>query len=68
MLKLEESQGGIMDQESIIDVVRKAAAGDRLSCEKARELAEELKVPVNEIGRICNALKIKITACQLGCF
>jgi hypothetical protein len=57
-----------MDQESIIDVVRKAAAGNRLSCEKARELAEELKVPVSEIGRICNALKIKITACQLGCF
>jgi hypothetical protein len=39
-----------------------------LSCEKARELAEELKVPVSEIGRICNVLKIKISACQLGCF
>jgi len=57
-----------MDQESIIDVVRKAAAENRLSCEKARELAEELRVPVDEIGRICNVLKIKITACQLGCF
>lgn len=57
-----------MDQESIIDVVRKAAAEDRLSCEKARELAETLKVPVDEIGRICNVLKIKITTCQLGCF
>jgi Trp operon repressor len=57
-----------MDQESIIDVVRKAAAENRLSCESARELAEELNVPVSEIGRICNVLKIKITACQLGCF
>ena len=57
-----------MDQDSIIDVVKKAAAGNRLSCEKARELAEELKVPVSEIGRICNVLKIKITECQLGCF
>jgi len=57
-----------MDQESIIDVVRNAAVDNRLSCEKARELAEELKVPVGEIGRICNVLKIKITTCQLGCF
>jgi len=57
-----------MDQESIIDVVKNAAAENRLSCEKARELAEELKVPVDEIGRICNVLKIKITACKLGCF
>jgi hypothetical protein len=57
-----------MDQESIIEVVRKAAGENRLSCEKARELAEELNVPVSEIGRVCNVLKIKITACQLGCF
>ena len=57
-----------MDQESIIDVVRKAANENRLSCEKARELSVELNVPVSEIGRICNVLKIKITACQLGCF
>jgi hypothetical protein len=57
-----------MDQESIIDVVQKAAVENRLSCEKARELAEELNVPVSEIGRVCNVLKIKITACQLGCF
>ena len=57
-----------MDQESIIEVVRKAAAENRLSCERARELAEELNVPVSEIGRVCNVLKIKITSCQLGCF
>jgi hypothetical protein len=57
-----------MEQESIIDVVRKAAAENRLSCEKARELAKELNVPVSEIGKICNVLKIKISACELGCF
>jgi uncharacterized protein YggE len=68
MLKRKRSPGGLMDQESIIDVVRKAAVENRLSCEKARELAEALKVPVGEIGRICNVLKIKITTCQLGCF
>jgi len=57
-----------MDQESIVDVVKKAAAENRMSCEKARDLAKELNVPVKEIGRICNVLKIKITACELGCF
>ncbi len=57
-----------MDQENVIDAVRKAATENRLSCEKARGLAGELNVPVSEIGRICNVLKIKITACELGCF
>ena len=57
-----------MDQQSIIDVVRSAAVDNRLSCERAHDLARELNVSLREIGAVCNELKIKISACQLGCF
>jgi hypothetical protein len=55
-------------KERIVEAVRKASEDNRLSCERAHELAKELKVPLGEIGSVCNDLKIKITACQLGCF
>lgn len=46
------------------------AAGDekRLACARAFALADELGVPVAEIGRACDELGIKIFGCQLGCF
>jgi hypothetical protein len=57
-----------MARDAIIKAVQEAAAGGRLTCEKAHELANKLNVPLREIGEICNGLKIKISACQLGCF
>jgi hypothetical protein len=57
-----------MVREQLIEAIKKASAGDRLTCEKAHELSAKLKVPLQEIGVLCNELKIKISACQLGCF
>ena len=57
-----------VSKESVRDAVRKAAVDGRLTCEKAHELGKELEVPLRDIGVICNELKIRITACQLGCF
>jgi hypothetical protein len=57
-----------MTREMIIEVLRKASINNRLTCEKAHALAGELNVPLKEIGALCNELKIKIAACQLGCF
>jgi len=57
-----------MDQENMIDAVRSAAVNNRLTCEKAHELARQMNVSLQEIGAVCNELKIKISACQLGCF
>ena len=58
----------MMNREAVIEAVRTAACDGRLSCSRAHELEKELGIPLSEIGRICNELKIKITACQLGCF
>ncbi len=54
--------------DKIRDAVRKASRDNRLSCEAAHAIGKELNVPLAEIGAVCNELKIKITACQLGCF
>ena len=57
-----------MEREQVIEAIKKASAGNRLTCETAHSLSEELKVPLQEIGALCNELKIRISACQLGCF
>jgi len=57
-----------MDETKIIKAIRAAAVNNRLSCEKAHELASLLDVPLRQIGAICNDLNIRIASCQLGCF
>ena len=57
-----------MNQEKIIDALRSASVNNRLTCEKAHELSRTLNISLQEIGALCNELKIKIAACQLGCF
>ena len=57
-----------MTREKMIDAIHAASVNNRLSCEKAHELATELNISLQEIGALCNELKIKIAACQLGCF
>lgn len=57
-----------MTREKIIETIRSGAVNNRLTCEKAHELSATLQIPLREIGALCNELKIKISACQLGCF
>ena len=57
-----------MTREQIIESIRAASIDGKLTCEKAHALASELKVPLKEVGALCNDLKIKVAACQLGCF
>ena len=57
-----------MTREKIIEAIRSGAVNNRLTCEKAHELSASLGIPLREIGDLCNKLKIKISACQLGCF
>jgi len=52
----------------IAEEIRKKAVNNRLSCPAARKIAEELSVSYKEVGRIADELKVKIAACELGCF
>ncbi len=56
------------NEDDITAALRRASKDNRLTCERARQLARELNVSLGEIGARCNALGIKISACQLGCF
>lgn len=55
-------------EDRILEAVKLAAKDGKLSCTMARKLAGELNVPVSAVGEACNRLKIKIKACELGCF
>ncbi|MCL5038046.1 MAG: hypothetical protein M1269_13180 [Chloroflexi bacterium] len=48
--------------------VREKAVDGRLSCRSAFGIAEELDVNPRMVGDAANELKVKIFACQLGCF
>jgi len=52
----------------IKQAVLRVAKNGRISCAEARRIAGELGVPVKLIGRVADELKIKIFACELGCF
>jgi hypothetical protein len=55
-------------RKKMIEAIQMASVNNRLSCESAHELAKELNTSLQQIGALCNELKIKIAVCQLGCF
>jgi LAO/AO transport system kinase len=52
----------------IAEEIKKRSVNNRLPCPVARKIAEELSVSFKEVGRAADELKVKITACELGCF
>ncbi len=52
----------------IIEAVRQAAPGGKITCTAARKLAAELNVHPRVIGRACDRLDLKVHKCELGCF
>jgi LAO/AO transport system kinase len=56
-----------MKDELRQEMLKKAVEG-KLSCATARKIAEDLKIPYQEIGKAANELGIRIKSCQLGCF
>ena len=46
----------------------RAAQGGELSLAAAFSIAKEANVSVKKVGELRDKLKIKIRACQLGCF
>lgn len=54
--------------QELAEALQKAAKDGRISCTAARKIAEEQGIPARSVGEAADALKIKITACELGCF
>jgi hypothetical protein len=54
--------------KEVMEAVRAAAVDNRITCERAHALADELGVEKAVVGRALDLSDIKITECQLGCF
>jgi len=57
-----------VDEKELIEELKKLATQGRICCSDARQLAEKLNIHPSEIGKACDEAKIKISACELGCF
>lgn len=58
----------MVDKKLIAEKLKEQAPEGKISCHEALLLAGEFKVEPGIIGELCNELKIKICACELGCF
>ena len=59
----------VLSKKKLIkDSIKKSTVDGRISCPVLRKIAEELRVPYKEAGKMANELKIKIKNCDLGCF
>lgn len=60
-----------MNNVSMDDVKKRVSAlakDGHITCRDALTLAETLQISPLQIGKAANLLKIRISACQLGCF
>ncbi len=58
----------INKQKELRERILYEAEALKLPCSKAFIIAAEVGCPVNEVGKACNEVGIKIIGCQLGCF
>ncbi|MDD3853310.1 MAG: hypothetical protein PHD40_06620 [Syntrophomonadaceae bacterium] len=56
------------EKGTVLQKIKELSKGGKLSCTDARKLAKDLDVPLGEMADLCNEIKIKIYACELGCF
>ncbi len=56
------------NEDSISKLLKQKATKDRISCEEAWQIAQELGVEKKEVGKAADDLGLRIHSCQLGCF
>jgi hypothetical protein len=54
--------------DAVIETAKETDDKKELPCVEVFRIAERFAVEKREVGRICNAYKIRICKCQLGCF
>ena len=52
----------------LAESVRKALVNDRLPCAAAWRISRELGIGKMDVSSACEAMKIKVSSCQLGAF
>lgn len=64
-MSLEPAESVSTDLE---DAIRNVLVNDRLPCDASWEIADTFGIPKMHVSAACDALNIKISACQLGSF
>ena len=54
--------------QGLEEAIREAVIDGRLPCKDAWDIAQRLSIGKMEVSSACEALKIKISSCQLGAF
>ncbi|MCJ7786258.1 MAG: hypothetical protein MUP41_20195 [Desulfobacterales bacterium] len=57
-----------MDRDKLEKVILEKTKDGRLPCAMCFKIAEDFGISNNEMGKILNEMKVKISQCQLGCF
>jgi hypothetical protein len=57
-----------MDEKEIEKIFVEEGIDREITCPRAFEIAAKHGIAKEEISRYCNTHRIKIRACQLGCF
>jgi len=57
-----------MDRKRLEEVIKEKAKSAKLPCAMCFKIAEDFGISKKEMGKILNAMKIRISQCQLGCF
>ncbi len=55
-------------KDEITAKIKEAAKDGKISCPLAFKIAKENNISTQELGKLLDQLKIKISQCQLGCF
>lgn len=57
-----------MEDADIKKIIMEKQANNKIACKTAVEIADQAGIPKRKVGEMIDELKIKIVACQLGCF
>lgn len=57
-----------METSQVKSLILEKAVNNKISCRQAFEIADQAGWTKNKLGDLLNEMKIKIGACQLGCF
>ncbi len=57
-----------MDRQKIEKVILEKSKGGKIPCPVCFQIADVFGISKQEMGKILNEMKIKISQCQLGCF
>jgi alanyl-tRNA synthetase len=57
-----------MDRKRLEEVIKEKSKEGKLPCALCFKIADDFGISRDEMGKILNEMKIKISQCQLGCF